>query len=337
MDNTRYSASIIDAGIDWLTVTEKTGTPSGEALREITTAFLLDSAEEGAGLRDMAPQGFQGGGNEFGFMGFRDNLIMARVSGRNANEYAERLRKTGEKFHVTRIDLQTTAGYLENVGSFGTSLLGVVRATERRAGKTRRAAAVLYQADKRDTGVSVGRRDSQTFIRCYHPRTAGHLEYDSQALRFEVEYKQDRARTVWAMATKADALQYLAAGQVQGELMKHGINEPWFRAHSFPPVKTDFNPTDNEKRLEWLKTSVGPAMAKLMQNPRYRLQVVQWYNGIAEETGDKQSEATLKRRQAAIAEERVYFEEKDYELSRSDPQAVRPVQTLDEYLPHQNG
>lgn len=300
---------ILDAGIDWLTLTENRETAKGKALHACTVEWLVGSCEGGAGLTPQKPQGFEGAGNEFGFMGVRGDLIMVRVSGRNATDYFVKLMEYGQDFHCTRIDTQVTARYSGNIGNFAQRMHGSVRSAERGKALKRQAAAVLYQNDIRDTGVTVGSRASETYLRAYHPATAGHTEYGSDAIRFEVEWKGDRARKVFAQAAKSDGVQYLSTSLVMGELLARGVVEPWFNSQRVERPKTDFTPSDNERRFEWFERSVMPCIARLMQDDAYRVKIHQLYVNAREESMQNRRSAALD----ALKGEAAYFAAKDFE------------------------
>jgi len=273
MQNTTCCGPIVSAGCDWLTLTEREGTNKCKQLETQIDNYLLQSSALGAGLKDSAPQGYHGVGNEFGFRGFRDGIMMVRVSGKNASFFLELLKQTGEQYHVTRIDTQCTIEYPGPVNDFASKLLGGIRQRERRSETVRRVSASLYQSDDRDTGVTLGSRAAETFTRAYHPRRAGHIEFSDNAIRFEIEYKGDRARQVYAMAHHAASVPVLAVSLVTGELLARGVQEFWFGETSIPPVRSDFLPTDQARRFEWFKASVAPALEKLWADEFYCQQV----------------------------------------------------------------
>jgi hypothetical protein len=303
--------AILDAGIDWLTLTEPLASEAGNALHACTMDWLVGSCEAGAGLEPQKPQGFDGAGNEFGFMGVRDGLLMARVSGRNAGDYFAKLMEYGQSFHCTRIDTQVTARYAGGDVRFAQRMHGAIRATERGKALKRQATTVLYQNDFRDTGVSVGARTGEAYLRAYHPLTAGHREYGPEAIRFEVEWKGSRAAKVFRQAAKADGVQYLAASLVQAELLARGVVEPWFQAQNIERPKTDYSPTDNKRRFEWFERSVVPCIERLMQDPAYRVKIHHLYEQARDASGQKRRSAALE----VLQGEAAYFKAKEYETS----------------------
>lgn len=300
---------ILSAGCDWVTFTQKFDSPEGEALRECARDWIAGSCLDGVGLKPQSPQGFQGAGNEFGFMGVREDLLMVRVSGGNASDFLEKSKEYGTGFHPTRIDFQVTAEYSRDDRSFAGRILAAVRRGEKVNGWQSRAKAVLYQGDSRDTGVTIGSRVGESYLRAYHPRSAGHLEFSDRAIRFEVEYKGDRADKAYKMAVKAEGVEYLAASLLQGELRARNVVEPWFSARDIPRLKTDFRPTDNERRFQWFENSVMPALQKLMADPRYSDKIHESY------TKSRALALPLKRMAAleAARGEAAYWKAKDFE------------------------
>lgn len=291
-------ATIIDGGIDWLTLTCSPEQPEQKELRYLAMQFQEETAIMGDKAREQAPQGFHGMGNHHIFWGHRDSLLMVKVYGRAANEFIERTRRAGVRAHCTRIDAQVTADYPERPATWAAARRDAVRAAEERLPVNNRRQKRLFEDGDCDTGLTIGARKGDVHRRIYDPRRRGHLEYPESAIRFEVEFKHDTARIVYDTMMKAEEHQYACAGYVQGELMRVGLTEPWFPCQEVPIIPPTYKPTDDYRRIMWLRCSVGPAVTKLLINPDTSHLVIAWFNDLRCGAENSRVEAALKAEDA---------------------------------------
>jgi hypothetical protein len=136
----------------------------------------------------------------------------------------------------------------------------------------------LIERDGLDT-VGIGSRSSDRYIRIYVK-----LINELRWLRFEVEYKQERAEEAYRIAGQGN--RYLIGGMLRSELsqlpavadigllkLKDALS------YSSVTVKAVQREKDKDGRLDWLRTAVSPCLIKLLNDHDTRSEATAIVNG----------------------------------------------------------
>jgi DNA relaxase NicK len=121
----------------------------------------------------------------------------------------------------------------------------------------------LIQTSSRGDTLYCGRRASEHFGRVYdkHRETRG--VYPDGAWRYEIEYKGQSAKEIVAFLGQTTDNESRIAAIVHKRFSKWGVETPWVPSISLPRLDGPNLPTDDERRLEWLRNQVRPAIETL--------------------------------------------------------------------------
>lgn len=256
---------IIDAGIDYLTMSIPHSHPKLSEFIWFAEEVIFDMERDGYMYERKKVMQYNGTGNEVFFYGRAGNWDMLRVSGHHSKEIADGLRKRGLTAKPTRVDFQLTTRDGCGNPDFAERLKAKVRRGPTGSKEARRSPVSCFSGASRDTGITIGSRTSQTYIRIYDAHSKHRLRYPAESRRVETEYKGSKAASAWERFMTHGHQNLLAQQLNAGELEKRGILEPWM-LEVIPQIPAGMSvKSSDEKTLWWLANQVVPVIKRLMK------------------------------------------------------------------------
>lgn len=263
---TLVEASAWTAYVDYVRLTFRAGPGMDEAWGLYRTAPLKVGRRDGEGERRLEPwrwMGYRGYSLGPVQVGEREDGLILQASGPIAAEVVDlKLPWTG----VPRIDLQVTYWY----DTYWPSVAAEVaeRSVRARAGQKGRPWKVAHINGMGNGDTTyIGSRGGETkFLRCYDKwAQSGREGQWRYAWRYEAELTDGHGR--YALGTIEDVGQSEAtvAALVNSYWAERGVKLPEIantQCYSASRIKRE--PTDDERRLEWLKRQVRPTIDKLL-------------------------------------------------------------------------
>ncbi len=247
-------------GLDWLTMTWPHKATDREKAAGAVFERLGELEISGWEIKDRKAMQFVGVGTEKLQWMRSDSHSMLRASGYEATETARRIVAANCAGNCTRIDAQITADYEERDPDFAHKFRQQLGARYLGDETRNRKKSAHFEDAGGDTGLTFGSRNSESYLRIYHAASGGHPELPETAIRFEYEFKAERAKQVWGMVNRAASIEVVAASVVTGQLLAAGIREPWF-GDEIPeqlPAIADYRSI--AKTLRWYETQVVPSI-----------------------------------------------------------------------------
>jgi hypothetical protein len=248
---------IADAGIDWITATSFPH-GAGRQFLEVGEELLEEVAAEGNDIKTSAQFGYDVRHAGQVAVGIRPADVMVRLSGATAARAWWMVAELARR--VSRLDMQVTVrvepprphyvldcwDHLETAPPEGH------RPRSRSLIVSRPAGATLY----------VGSRRSDAMLRIYDKGIEQESEVAGKLWRYEMEYKRSvslgmvqKLRTLGAWSTTCSA-------QVHSDTVRRQIRPLW-SATETAPVRPDRPVTDDDSRIEYLRTTIAPMLDKL--------------------------------------------------------------------------
>jgi hypothetical protein len=256
---------IVDAGIDYLSMTMKQDNPNAVNWHTSAIAYLKEIATD-AQLIDMSRRlGYDGWSFGGSFVGERDRDILAIFSGERAKRAFVLLYRSD--VHVSRIDVQTSFRYRHNADNVAEVVRNQVMRDNRTIGVARQRNATLITDLRGGATCYVGTRTSEQFARIYNKEAESNDPAYKGVWRYEVQLKNRLAvKTAEQFATKTYTPENYGAVFVKQWLHHRGVSVPWkAEAELLPLPKRDTTPTQLEQKIEWLRTQVRPALRVLLK------------------------------------------------------------------------
>lgn len=265
-----YSTAVLESQPDWLTFATHHQNHTDVLEPHLGAWFALERAE-GNTVHPWKLQGYNGsrcGRVRFGRKGTATLVQLSGDLARRHWEVAARLQD-----NVSRLDVAVTvqprppdvhlalASYNEAKAAFGEEhLKALPRMVTDGAG-----GATLY----------VGDRSSDTFLRLYNKEAEAwsRKDYDEAARyigawRYEVEYKGERARTAFYTLKGAQFAPDACRDLVYDAFFTHHITPAFTPASRMRLLPGFRRRTDNDRRLEWFRSGVAPAVKALLESDR---------------------------------------------------------------------
>ena len=255
--------SSLTAGIDWLTVTARPG-HRAEELYEWGARLVEDQAQEGFERRAWGWQRYQGWTSGQIAVGERPDGAILRLSGHPADaHFPGAVRLAG---NIARCDLAVTVDGIEpglDLAGLSMERVGDVpvrrgRPSEWRYIRTRAHGATLY----------LGSRQSSRYCRLYDKSAERDRQHLGGSWRYEVEYKGDVATRLARKLVEQRQLARSVSATVWQEFKEHGIPPVYPSAGTGLRVRENLTPSDEARKLAWLRTQVAPTVAWLRDRGR---------------------------------------------------------------------
>ena len=262
------STYVLESQIDWLTAAVHSGRKAQEWYWH---ALRWRKSEEKLGNR---LQPFVLGsytGERCGRVGFgsRENAGIFQLSGDLADEHFHTLWR--EHDTVTRVDVAVTVCTPEYEQSIARNAF--VASQELRSSHPRLAMPSLVQNGDGGDTCYIGHRSSDQYCRIYNKQAECISQHDpdgadhyARCWRYELEVKGGAAHQLAeTLASTPDRGAYIRSF-LWAYLRNHGVI-PWFDPSSTVALAPGFRRrSDRDSRLEWLSTSVAPAVTWLLGN-----------------------------------------------------------------------
>jgi DNA relaxase NicK len=254
---------VAQVGIDWLTVTARTG--QADKLLEGSAASYAHTLATGKGHtpKKCSLLGYDGITIGQLFYGRRADGMLARASGASADEFAWVLRTHKGEYHVTRIDLAITVQFPTDREEYGRETAYQIAAAYQRKKEGRQAGISLHRGFGGGDTCSIGARSSSRYLRLYDKTREQHNEVAPNLWRFEVEYKQALAQVTydtWRVVPDAD--EYIMRN-VKAEFGYHGVQMPFDEVADIDRAKVAADKTSIERSLTWLRAQVRQTVDRL--------------------------------------------------------------------------
>lgn len=263
---------IVSAGIDYLRFTLKNDNPDVEFWHEEFAEQIAIESQLYGPATAIQLQGYQGWKSRHVMYGCRKDGWMFQVSSELADVIGKELLEHGTKAKVTRLDLQATVKYPEAIQALGASARTIIRANERQEGRRRGISITVVEAPGGGDSCSVGSRGSERFARIYNKTAEQQGRIAENCYRFELELKGKQANQFWGHMDGLRETHSVATGAVAYYLYKLGFREEWMSKTMHMKLPTTYEPTSDERRLNWFKTQVVPVFRKI-ESDDVRIQI----------------------------------------------------------------
>lgn len=256
---------IIDAGIDYLSLTMRNDNPHTVAWHSAALAYLAEIHATGIEMNESRRLGYEGHSVGGSFVGVRDRDTTAIYSGERAKPAFARLYRADA--HVSRMDIQVS--YRFNVTS--NNVAQVARNSVDRANRTisgaRQRNATLIEDLRGGATCYVGTRKSEQFARIYNKEAeSGEKQYE-RVWRYEVQLKNKLAvKLAEQVSSGTYKPEQHAAVFVKQWLRNRGVTTPWSADAELLPLPRIERPnSQNEQKLKWLREQVQPTLRTLLK------------------------------------------------------------------------
>jgi hypothetical protein len=223
--------------------------------------------------------GFDGWESGGCFVGSNEKRHYAQFVGKYANDaytYVDH-----PKVHISRIDLQVTVQYSEELLKEGKAIYAKsVRFNQGLPEHKRRKINIFIGSDGGDT-VYLGAPSSDTRARIYNKQRQSQMAQYDRSWRYEVVYKNDYALPVFRrIISEADEASGFILSEVSAYLRNRGVQIRGLGIGGDNPLSPPKSPpSDVERKLRWIRNQVVPTIRTLAEL------------GYAEELMDAISEA----------------------------------------------
>ena len=249
---------IIDAGIDWMTITTK----DTKRFEEWTEAFALVASEEKARGHKWGSAhilGYKGESCGHAFLGKRTDGAMVRLTSSAAQTYGHLF--SPEACHVTRIDLQVTVQFDYPAQNFLKRAYDHARVQPVKNGRP--PVYSLLENSLGGSTIYVGSRSSMRYGRIYDKGEESGTELPGRMFRWELEIKDQLAdQAVQMLAYSANPERQLLA-LVGSFFDERALPVTW----SIPRDEERFSLPrilpDDAGSLKWLNGPVATVVARL--------------------------------------------------------------------------
>ena len=267
-DNYPVTIHQLQTGVDWITVTCRTGDPQAQKFKDATWhAMQVQAHIQRDSIKPYRFRGYEGMRVEGLAWGKRPDSYLAIASGPTATQYWKLFMRHAT--NITRLDLQVTCALerpMIDLTQFYWSYL-------KNLPKTRKI--TLLQNNGSGTTLYVGSRTSDQFGRIYDKGIeSGKTPGPGEIWRYEVEYKAERAKhTCNELFLRSCRRKPLSAN-----IAKTVYN--WYSAREILPIfgeppdgdcialQLKAEETTYERKLNWLRTQVRPTVQSLIPHNR---------------------------------------------------------------------
>lgn len=255
------STRVLESSIDWVTATFRPGTKSLLA-SAMATRWLEARQRDGFTRSEWVFNGYLGERTDGISVGSRTDGEIVRLSGALAKAHGATILRLSD--NISRLDLQVTIQTPESNTDWPTDAFDTSARDPRCvAGLTRRQ---LLDVQPGGTTFYLGSRTSERFFRIYDKHAESEGLYPPSTWRWEVEYKGARALTVARRLQQYKVASDEVRAVVEGAFADYAISlpcEPLPRKWRDAGIRGE---TDDERRMEWLRRSVGPLVSRLLES-----------------------------------------------------------------------
>lgn len=252
-----------EAGVDYLTVVASLDCPDKAQVVAYGHKLIKEEQSNGNSIKEgirLGYAGFKCGGV---FVGEADQGALVQVSGFTANK-AVKLYK-GTKAKITRIDLQVTVWYDSDTPEIIRRYASVAEADASVSDERTKRQIRKVEDNAGGFTLYIGSRTSAYFGRLYDKYAETKDESYRQALRFEIEVKQERAEQLFRQFTTVNRAKTERIKSFVAEWYgSRGVYVPFlFKANKMALEPLSREKSDNTRRLAWLKNQVRHTVLEL--------------------------------------------------------------------------
>lgn len=256
---------VIDAGIDYISLTMQNDNPNVQAWHRAALAYLEHISAQVGEMNETKRLGYEGitvGGS---FVGKRERDTIAIFSGERAKVAFERLYRRDT--HVSRMDVQVSYRYRVSTNNVAQVARNNVDRANRRISSARQRNATLMEDLRGGATCYVGTRTSEQFARIYNKEAESGKEEFARVWRFEVQLKNKLAvKLAEQIAGQTYTTTNHSVVFVKQWLSHRGVPTPWQAdAELLPLPKVEKPNSQNDEKLLWLRTQVRPALRTLLK------------------------------------------------------------------------
>lgn len=254
------------AGVDWISCTLPAGSPGEQQWRLLGVHVIETIAKEGYDREMYSRNGYDGIGAGGSFFGVRDDSAYLQLSGHRASDFLDIIAR--DDLHISRIDVQTTVRYRVYAYGIGKSAhRDASNANEALPEKRRRK---IWYMEGNDGGYTlyIGSAASEQRSRLYNKAVQSENPEYERCWRYEVLMRNDYATAYYRqiMQDRGDRAM-LCARMVASWYQLRGVPCDWavyIPLIALPLIKEV--PSDADRRIQWIRTQVAPAVRWLMEN-----------------------------------------------------------------------
>jgi len=257
------------AAVDWLTVTSK-GSHQKIKMFDYAREELENLKRQGNVAKPWKFKGYEGWSCASFRWGTREDSDIAMLSGGEAQRGFLSLLEITD--HATRVDLAVTVTLAEPLKDIALeAYVKLLKDIESGAVTTRKCSIV--QGNDGGQTLYVGSRISDQLGRLYDKGIES-IEREQESIpqgkiwRYEVEFKQERARRVVSQLRKFTPKDKIHEGIGQTVLVWYEVRgiTTLMKQADYLPFSTEVSATisDDEKTLRWLSHGVSPAVKRLI-------------------------------------------------------------------------
>lgn len=257
---------ILEAGVDWLTLTAKPKTSQDTLLEVLSVAVEQVAVEAGGNLKPGRLMGYVGDTTKGYFAGVRKDSRILRCSGIVAKELFTKWRGYGEPIHCTRLDLQVTYIMPEDCPGYAKQVAQELEQAYSAVHESQRSRRTHIDSYGHGDTISISTRSRPVYMRIYDKCRESGGVYPTGSWRFEVELKQDKPDVTLPDLLACEWPDLMTARLVRSYMALKGVTVPWDAEYIKVTSKGVHTPTNTEKRLEWLRQAVRPAIRQMIQD-----------------------------------------------------------------------
>lgn len=193
-----------------------------------------------------------------------DGHEMLIASGDVANRLVEDVIAHGVNARPTRIDCQATARCSRPAWYYPETCRAVIHATGLESGRKRRKKISLFDSDRGNTGLTIGARSSQSYLRIYDWDAKHGDRANATLWRHEAEFKADKARAFLEGYRNSQNRAPYCAGVMKATLASVDVPCSWLSDVEAVQVVVGRKITTDEKRLFYIRKVVAPMLQTLV-------------------------------------------------------------------------
>lgn len=269
------NATLIDSGVDWLTVTSS-DRKRGLSLARAAVNLMKIEGQHGNERKPWSAYGYDGWRQGGVRTGERVDGLVVQLSSGCAREYWKRFYSLSD--NCSRIDLQLTVRTEESTAH---TIARHHKEAKRFLSKRKNSPALsLFSCSDGSSTLYLGKRSSDLYGRIYDKGVESGDQYYSGATRYEVEYKGDHARAIATGLSRAEDQKAFTFAHVSAFFAKRGavlrfcndarkgVMGSGNESLALCPPLLSRSRSDSSKRLTWLRHAVRPSIQTLVRGGR---------------------------------------------------------------------
>ena len=256
----QHASVVLECGVDWVTATTRNGA-NRTALANRAEEWLLDRACEGFVTKAWNWNSYAGSMTDGISYGRRDDGFIVRLSGDMARRHWATTVELAD--NVSRFDLQTTVHDDDTANEHAFHWYSASQLDPRVSSGL--VHLKYIENTPRGSSFYIGSRSSDRMFRVYDKGAETDGEYPPGSLRYEIEYKGDRAGGVARRVLRDPHPTQGIFDCLVTAYDSYHIRIPAERpAWSWRDAAVA-HVTDDQRRLEWLSRCIRPVVGRLSE------------------------------------------------------------------------